>query len=71
VKKFKVAKPIYLAMASLVFMLLNDFNLVNITPEKWDSYVSIIAVILIGFGVMANPMVEIPVEEAAEENIAE
>ena len=70
-KKFKVAKPIYLAMASLVFMLLNDFNLVNITPEKWDSYVNIIAVILIGFGVMANPMVEIPVEEAAEENIAE
>jgi hypothetical protein len=58
-------------MASLVFMLLNDFNLVNITPEKWDSYVNIIAVILIGFGVMANPMVEIPVEEAAEENIAE
>jgi hypothetical protein len=52
-------------------MLLNDFNLVNITPEKWDSYVNIIAVILIGFGVMANPMVEIPVEEAAEENIAE
>jgi len=71
VKKFKVAKPIYLAMASLVFMLLNDFNLVNITPEKWDSYVNIIAVILIGLGVMANPMVEIPVEEAAEENIAE
>lgn len=70
-KKFKLAKPVYLAIASLVFMLFNDLNIVNITPEKWNAYVTIVAAILIGVGVMVNPLEEIQQEEVQEEKLAE
>jgi hypothetical protein len=71
VKQFKIAKPIYLAVASLVFMFLNDLGVINITPEKYDQYVNLIALILMGAGIMTTPVIEVGAEETQEEKISE
>lgn len=45
---------LWVSIASLLFMLVNDLGL-HITPDKWDSYVNSILSILVMLGIVSNP----------------
>jgi uncharacterized membrane protein len=61
--KVKLKKRIYVAAASLIYIILSEGGILNVAPEAWDQWVNTIAFILTGLGIVSTP--EKPTKEEA------
>jgi hypothetical protein len=67
--KFKLKKRVYLALTSLVYLILNEYNVIDIAQGNWDMYVGVLASVLSGVGILSAPQKEVNVETNIDENI--
>lgn len=52
----KLKGTVYMALAALSYLLLNDLEIINMTEQHWNKYVILIATILTGVGILVDPI---------------
>lgn len=65
---FKLKKRVYLALASVLFLVLSEYKVINIAPEEYNQFVDVIAILLTTLGILIDPK-NISEEVNKEENI--